>query len=138
MEDTEFKPLTDKTPQEIEAELIAQAEQAAIEREKTIAPEERAALTFQAGFPIFEQLVSDLNNKDLRRLCEALVQFPLLTNDPKFNDEKARQALGVGLNLIDAKYIMRMAVNIEQQMQHVQAQEQNVTNENTQGETKNG
>jgi predicted flavoprotein YhiN len=138
MEEKVIEPLTTKTPQEIEAELIKQVQDEAIHQAANMKPEERAAMTFSQGFPVFEQLVSDLSNKDLRRLCEALVQFPLITNDPKFNEEKARHALGVGLNLIDAKYIMRMAVNIEQQLEAQDQAQQQDANEQTNGEANNG
>lgn len=100
-------PLVDE--HEVEKQLIGQFQ----EMQENMPVEDVAAHFFQMYYPIYRQLLSGLSNKDARRVAEHVVQWPLEDENPKFNDEKAKQAFQVGVRLIDCKMIMKTFVEME-------------------------
>ena len=109
-------------------------------------PEDIAAEFFQQNYSKYRGLLLGLGKKDLLRINEALIAYPLELTEPKFNDRRAHLAFAIGIRLLEAKQIMINFVQLEQ-MQALSAQsgEANaspVTNNeplnNEQGETNNG
>lgn len=75
-----------------------------------VKPEDVAAESFQKNLPVFKNYASGLSNKALRRVLNALVEFPLQEGKLKFGDAKEQQAFTIGLHLIDCKITMISAV----------------------------
>ena len=109
--------LETRSPVEVEQALLAAETQAAIKQAKNINPADTAAYFFQMMYPQFSSCVGSLSNKDARRLAQALVQFPLVDENPKFNSADAQRAFSIGLRLIDAKLIMRETLHMEQRLE---------------------
>jgi hypothetical protein len=107
------------TAEEIEAHLISEAKKE-FENSK---PEDIATRFFEMYFPLYKGYLMGLSNKDARRVCEHLVQYPLKDQDPKFNDKNAREAFQIGTRLLEAKRIMANVVHLEH-MQEVLAEKQ--------------
>lgn len=120
-------PLVD--PHQVENQLIDQFK----EMQENMPAEDVAAHFFQMYYPIYNQLLSGLSNKDARRVAQHVVQWPLEDENPKFNDKKAEQAFQVGIRLIDCKMIMRTFVEMERQKELTEqkAQEEAAKAENT-------
>ncbi|NDD84121.1 hypothetical protein EBZ38_07585 [bacterium] len=77
---------------------------------------ETAANMFGLYTPRFEQLIKNLSTGQLRRLLNALVQYPL--NDKIFVDDSSqylKEAFSMGQGLLEAKWLMifNSYVNIE-------------------------
>jgi hypothetical protein len=106
--------LDTRSPAQIEADLVNKAETAAIRAAEKVKPEDRAAMFFQQLFPQFAKSIQNLNRKELARLCEALVHYPLGEVMPR--SANGAQALMVGLQLTDAKLVMRETIAIEERM----------------------
>ena len=108
-----------------------------IDMQKNMRPEDVAAHFFQMYYPIYESLLSGLSNKDARRVAQHVVQWPLEDQDPKFHDEKAKQAFQVGIRLLDCKMIMKSVVEIERQanLAQQQAEQAKTTTEQPVAET---
>jgi hypothetical protein len=102
------------SPEAAEAAAFEKANQEALDRYNNTNPADLAAQFFQMLYPEFRRRVSGLSNKDARRLALALVQYPLEDNDPHFHSSDAKQAFSLGLQLIDAKLIMRETVHMEE------------------------
>ena len=115
-------PLVD--PAEVEKHLTEEF----IKMQENMPPQDVAAHFFQMYYPIYRQLLSGLSNKDARRVAEHVVQWPLEDENPKFNDEKAKQAFQVGVRLIDCKLIMKTFVEMERHQQ-ILAQKQQAEQE---------
>jgi hypothetical protein len=94
---------------QVEKDLINQFQ----EMQQNMPAEDVAAYFFQYYMPIYRQLLARLSNKDARRVAEHVVQWPLVEDKPKFNEENAKQAFAVGIRLIDCKMIMRSHVEME-------------------------
>lgn len=112
--------LDTRSPQEIEAELVKQAEQASIEAASNMSPADRASMFFQAMYPQFEHSLNGLNRKELIRLCAAIVHYPLEDIMPK--TDAGDRALQLGSRLVDAKLVMRETIAMEH-MQELQDKE---------------
>ena len=71
-------------------------------------PFEAAATLFGMYAPKFEQQLKDLSTGELRRLLNALVQYPL--NEKEFVDDsqRLRTAFALGQALLEAKWVMVM------------------------------
>lgn len=76
-------------------------------------PFEAAATMFGLYAPKFELALKELSTGQLRRLANALVQYPI--NDKEFiNEDKIlREAFSVGQALLEAKWLMTMHTLME-------------------------
>lgn len=100
---------------------------------KSETPFEAAATMFGLYAPKFEALLKQLSTGQLRRLTNALVQYPL--NDKEFIDESdmLRSAFALGQTLLEAKWVMMMQALMEEESKKLQAttegnEEKEVTN----------
>lgn len=110
---------TPVTAEEIEKHLIEQARKE-FENAK---PEDVATRFFEMYYPLFKGYLSGLSNKDARRLADHLVQYPLKDQNPKFNDDKAREAFQIGQRLLEAKRIMANVVHLENMQEQLDAKQ---------------
>jgi hypothetical protein len=97
---------------------------------KSETPFEAAATMFGLYAPKFELLLKQLSTGQLRRLTNALVQYPL--NDKEFiNDsDTLKSAFSLGQTLLEAKWVMMMHSLMEEESKRLQRQtEGNETNE---------
>ena len=97
---------------------------------KSESPFEAAATMFGLYAPKFELLLKQLSTGQLRRLTNALVQYPL--NDKEFiNDsDMLKSAFSLGQTLLEAKWVMMMHSLMEEESKSLQRQtEGNETNE---------
>ena len=87
-------------------------------------PFEAAATMFGLYAPKFELVLKELSTGQLRRLANALVQYPI--NDKEFiNDDKIlREAFSVGQSLLEAKWLMTMHALIEYEQKMNQGADQ--------------
>jgi hypothetical protein len=78
-------------------------------------PFEAAATMFGLYRPKFEELVKTLSTGELRRVLNALVQYPL--NEREFINEaqRVRDTFAVGQSLLEAKWLMLMQSMMEAQ-----------------------
>lgn len=106
--------LDTRSADEIEKELVLKAENAALEAAEKMPPEDRAAIFFQSLYPNFEASLHGLPRKELVKLCAALVHYPLEELMPK--TAKGAQTLMLGLQLTDAKLVMRETIAIEERL----------------------
>jgi hypothetical protein len=110
--------LDTRSPKEIEEELIRKHEESALKAASKISPADQASIFFQNFYPMFKSRLGFLSNKDARRVIDAIVQWPLEEENPKFNSDIAEEVFVLGTRLLDAKMIMRNTVELEQ-MQNV-------------------
>lgn len=105
---TEAEVLDTRSPDEIEAEFLKQAEDDAIKFAENRDPAEIAAMMFHMFYPQFKGLVIGLSNKELRRLVTALVGKGHQSEPevPKFNEKRTGQAYKMGLEILQAKFMM--------------------------------
>lgn len=96
-----------RTPEEIEADILRQEEQAALDSTNKLAPEDLAAMYFNMVYPTFKDKVHGLYAKDLKALISALVQYPLIEDAPQFKQKATAEAFKMGVELFNAKFIMR-------------------------------
>lgn len=104
-------------PNAVEQELVEKFQ----EMQENMPHQDVAAHFFQMYGPIYKNLVNALSSKDLKRLAWHAVQWPLEDENPKFHDEKAKQAFALAIRLSDCKMIMRTHFEMER-MQEIQAQ----------------
>lgn len=104
-------------PLQVEKELTEQF----VDMQKNMQPEDVAAHFFQMFYPHYKQYLSTLSNKDLRRVAEHVVQFPLEDSNPSFHSQNAKNAFELGLRLNDCKMIMRNVIEMERMVAAQQA-----------------
>lgn len=76
-----------------------------------------ASLYFKNNWPIFVKATDNMKRKELIRVIQTLVGWPLEMEKFNFQTEIEKLAFKVGMDLTDAKFIMRMVVegeNLEQ------------------------
>lgn len=133
--------LDTRSPQEIEAELVKQAEQASLDAAANMSPADRASMFFQAIYPQFEHKLHGLSKKELVRVCAAIVHYPIEEMLPK--TDIGDHIFQMGTRLIDAKLIMRETIAMEhlEELREKEAQAKELADNATvtfeQGETVN-
>lgn len=100
--------LETRSPEEVEKAAL-EAERNALENMAKVSPETLGRTTFERGFPEFQRIVAKLSSTELRKLAINLVQYPMLNQNPSFNDAQGREALMLGDMLIYAKYMIAAA-----------------------------
>lgn len=123
--------LDTRSAEEIEADQLRQAEEDGKRFEEEAMnrdPAEIAAMAFHMYFPVFENLTSGLSNKELKRLVNALIGKGHVSQPeiPKFKDTKAGEAYKMGLELLQAKFMMitRLEMNaLEKQLDKNKSEE---------------
>lgn len=93
-----------------------------------------AAQFFKMYVPIFNNLTSRMSNRELKRLTNRLVDFPLNERDYKPKQGSIEgQAFLIGSQLINARVLMQQAVMIRQQEKE-DLEAKQVNKENTENE----
>jgi|LakMenEpi03Aug12_release.lakeMendotaPanAssembly.Ray.scaffolds.fasta_scaffold1829877_1 hypothetical protein len=87
-------------------------------------PFEAAATMFGLYAPKFELQLKTLSTGQLRRLANALVQYPL--NEKEFinEDKNLREAFSVGQSLLEAKWLMTMHTLMQHEQKMFQEESQ--------------
>lgn len=119
--------LDTRSVNEIEAELVKKADDAALEAASKMAPEDRAAIFFQQLYPQYENSLHDLKRKELISLAAALVHYPLENLMPK--TRPGAETLMMGLRLTDAKLVMRETIAIEERKKLMEKESQGLSSE---------
>lgn len=83
-------------------------------------PEDVSAQFFFLYHPKFSARLNKLSSRQLRRIINALVKFPLEKDDYDPKNEDEREAFMLGDRLLTSKYVMQIYV-ISQAMQQQQA-----------------
>lgn len=125
--------LETRTQEEIVNDMVKAEEEAAMKRAEQLSPADMSSQFFMQFWPMYRQRVATLSNKDARRVLEAIVQWPLEDETPKFNSQAAKEAFSLGTRLIDAKTIMRDTVELEMMQKNLEKKEQFEKGENTNG-----
>jgi hypothetical protein len=117
--------LQNKTPQEIEAELIQKMRE---DSEKEIKPadiEESASLLFGLYIGKFANLVNKLSSKSLRRLIYSLVAVPLEEAKLNLKNEDERTAYQIAEQLLVSKSALIMSTYATEERNRQAVIEQN-------------
>lgn len=112
-----------RTPEEIEKAIIKAQEESDIKHAQEIDPGKAAAAYFIQLWPLYQARVRTLSNKEARRVCEAVVQWPLEDEKPKFSTQEGVEAFNLGVKLIDCKTIIRDAYELQRLNREVAADE---------------
>ena len=117
--------LDTRSPEEIEAEFLKQAEEDARRMAENRDPAEIAAMMFHMFYPQFKNLTSRLSNKELRRLINALIGKGHQSEPdiPKFNTAETGQAFKMGLEILQAKFMMIQKLELDALEKHQQEKE---------------
>lgn len=101
-------------------------------------PFEAAATMFGLYAPKFEAHIKTMSTGELRRLVNALVQYPI--NDKEFVNEsqKLRTAFALGQVLLEAKWVMLMQSMMEVEQNKLQASSEESVIETEVKEAQNG
>lgn len=101
-------------------------------------PFEAAATMFGLYAPKFEAHVKTMSTGELRRLLNALVQYPL--NEKEFVNEsqKLRTAFSLGQTLLEAKWVMLMQSMMEVEQSNLQESSEERVIETEAKEVQNG
>ena len=115
--------LDSRTPEEIEKAIIKAQEEADIKHAREMDPGKAAASYFMQLWPLYQARVRTLSNKEARRVCEAVVQWPLEDEKPRFNTQEGLEAFNLGVKLIDCKTVIRDAYELQRLNREVAADE---------------
>lgn len=143
--------LDTRTPQEIEQEELKKLETATLDSLGKMKPEDLATHFFEMFFPMFQDKVRGLYANAANQVLEALVQWPLKEEKPKFKSKVQEDAFGLGTRLLDAKFIIMQSAQMDEKIRvdkltelvdtnNTELQEtlNNVETSFTQGEETNG
>lgn len=108
--------LDTRSPAEIEAELMKKAENAAIEAISAQAPEQVAGQFFQMVYPMYKARVDGLMAKDAKQVLDALIAWPLEIEHPSFRSEAVESVFSLGTRLLDAKFIILQAAQMDEKI----------------------
>jgi hypothetical protein len=100
--------LDTRTPEEIEAALLKQAEDDATAMAMNRDPAEIAAMCFHLFYPKFSQMLGLLSKKQLRAVLENLIGrgHPSMPEVPTFKEKITGDTYKMGLELMQAKFMM--------------------------------
>lgn len=105
--------LETRSASEVERDMLDREQKAINDRVNNMSAADISAIAFNQFYPMFASKVNTLSNKDARRLAIALVQWPLIDENPHFHSQAAKEAFSLGMRLIDAKTIMRDTIEME-------------------------
>lgn len=97
-----------RSPEQVEADMIAQGQADAEAIAQNRDPAEVAAMFFHLFFSKFQQQVMFLSNKELKKLLTSIIGrgHKNMPEIPTFKDRNAGQAYKLGLELLQAKFMM--------------------------------
>lgn len=96
---------------------------------KSETPFEAAATLFGLYAPKFEQHLKELTTGELRRVLNALVQYPLNEKEFLTDSQRVRTAFALGQALLEAKWVMIMQSVMDQEQTLRESEETQTTNE---------
>jgi hypothetical protein len=105
-----------RSPAEIEAELMKKAEQEAIEAISAQPPEVVAGQFFQLVYPMYQARVQGLMAKDAKDVLDALISWPLERETVNFRSEAVESVFSLGSRLLDAKFIILQAAQMDEKI----------------------
>lgn len=109
--------LDTRSPVEIEQELLAKEELAQLEALSKIPPEEFATTFFKGLRDRYIDMVHGLSAKRAKQVLEALVLYPLENDGIKFDSKHAEATFSLGSKLIDAKFIIIQASQMDKALE---------------------
>lgn len=72
--------------------------------------EDMAAFDYQRLIPEFYKKIEELNNRSLKKVVAALVEYPLERSQFKWSYYQEREAFNLGMKLFDCKFVIMRAV----------------------------
>lgn len=97
-------------------------------------PAEVAAQLYTLYLPRFLGIIDTLSNKQLKRLIKALIETPLMEEQPKFSTQDEKTAFAIGDELLQAKMALVISALFgDVAMKQLEASQ--TTNEETKEET---
>lgn len=110
-----LNPQTEETPNASNTAPTQEAVNEMAQKNAAQNPVQFALYFFKQNYPLFRAGLSTLNKKDLQRMCEAIVGFPLEIEDPKFYNKNGQAVFRTANSLLEMKAILRMAVQLDDQ-----------------------
>jgi len=108
--------LDTRSPAEIEAELMKKAEQDAIDAISAQPPEVVAGQFFRMVYPMYQARVQGLMAKDAKEVLDALISWPLERENIIFRSEAVESVFSLGTRLLDAKFIILQAAQMDEKI----------------------
>jgi hypothetical protein len=108
--------LDTRSPAEIEAELMKKAENAAIEAISAQAPEVVATQFFKMVYPMYQARIHSLMARDAKQVLDALVSWPLENEHVTFRSQAVESVFSLGTRLLDAKFIILQAAQMDEKI----------------------
>jgi len=102
-------------PEQVVAELT-EAFQSSVPNANTTAPtaqpsvEDMAAYDYQRLIPEFYKTIEELNNRSLKKVVAALIEYPLEGTQFRWSYPAEKEAFNIGMRIFDAKYVIMKAV----------------------------
>lgn len=94
--------------------------------------EDYAAHEYQKLLPQFYEAIDDLSNKQLKKVSQAIMEYPLEKVDFRWSYEKEKKAFIIGTKIMDCRFVIMKAVL---DMKKEEIQEMLKTEPKTEGET---
>ena len=113
--------LDSRTADQIEKDLVD--EEVAKLNRTNVSYADSLAFYFQTHLPMYQSLLPRLSSKELRKLAEHVVTFPIGDSEPKFKNPDAEKALDLGLRLIHCKKLMELMIE-DEKLQEAYKEEQ--------------
>ncbi len=108
--------LDTRSPLEIEAELMKKAEQDSIDAISAQPPEVVAGQFFRMVYPMYKERLNGLMAKDAKLVLDALISWPLENEHPKFRNTAVESVFSLGTRLMDAKFIILQAAQMDEKI----------------------
>jgi hypothetical protein len=105
--------LDTRTPAEIEAELMRKAEQDSIDALSSQPIDVVAASFFKMVYPMYKERINGLMAQDAKAVLDALIAYPLENDKPKFRSQSVEAVFGLGTQLLDAKFVIIQAAQMD-------------------------
>ena len=120
--------LDTRSPQEIEAELMRKAEQDSIDAISAQPIDVVAAQFFKMVYPMYKTRINGLMAKDAKDVLDALIGYPLELDKPTFRNESVEAVFGLGTQLLDAKFVIIQANQMDEKIALDKREETSDTN----------
>jgi len=69
-------------------------------------PEDMAAHDYQMLLPKFKEACDPLSRRQMQRVVDALMEYPLENQNPRFSYTEERNAFNTGMQLLDCKLVL--------------------------------
>lgn len=101
--------------QEVKSEVVATIPERTMEGPR-VSIEDWSAGEYQRLLPQFLKKIEELNNRSLKKVTQALMEFPLERIDFQWSYDKEKEAFIIGTKIMDARFvIIKAALDLKQE-----------------------